>query len=274
MPSNLLLFLPLLGGYLFIHFCYRFYFRAQALDGYRLIFEATIAGFTLFVPCRGLAYLFAQDQPALRDLWYAGGGHVPLLSSVILTLLIAPAAAYIWNLCEATRAWSSPWDDMELRALLDAGRERALSWAVKRWGNTLQNLLHEAAKRANGKELALVCLAMKDRKAFVGWIAKSPNLRANDTYVSLIPVMSGYRDKDTLDLHFSVFYPVERYFEGDGRLSADEFITCLPVAEITSARFFDLDLYYELFAPDLDQPPVNQGGGGLAGTGFAIANPS
>src|SRR4051812_48355583 len=102
MPSNLLLLLPLLGGYLFIHFCYRFYFRAQALDGHRLIFEAAVAGFTLFLPCRGLAYLLAHEQPGLREAWYGAGGHVPFLSSVALTLLVAPLAAYIWNLCEGT----------------------------------------------------------------------------------------------------------------------------------------------------------------------------
>lgn len=277
MPSSLLLLLPLLGGYLFIHFCYRFSFRAQALDGYRLLFEATVAGFTLFLPCRVIVYLLGQGWPALRDFWYGAGGHEPLLSSVALTLLAAPLVAYVWNLCEGTRAWPGSWDEeISLGALLDAGRERALSWAVKRWGNTLQNLLHGAAKRANSKEPALVCLTMKDRKAFVGWIAKSPNLRANDAYVSLIPVMSGYRHKDTLDLNFSVFYPVERYFEGDGSLSADEFITSLPVAEITSARFFDLDLYFERFAPDADEPAGDQGAEGLDGApaARAAASPS
>ncbi|HEY4564571.1 MAG TPA: hypothetical protein VIJ36_16425 [Thermoanaerobaculia bacterium] len=277
MPSNLLLFLPLLGGYLFIHFCHRFYFRAQALDGYRLIFEATVAGFTLFLPCRVVVYLLGQGWPELRALWYGAGGHVPLLSSLALTLPAAPLAAYIWNLCEGLRALPTSRDEENDEwAFLEASREKALSWAVKRWGNTLQNLLHEAAKRANDKDPALVCLTMKDRKAFVGWIAKSPNLRANDAYVSVIPVMSGYRHKDTLDLNFSVFYPVESYFEEDGRLSADEFLTALPVAEITSARFFDLDLYFEKFAPSEDEPVSDQGTNGLAGApaGRAAASPS
>ena len=249
MPSNLLLLLPLLGGYLFIHFCFRFYFRAQALDGHRLIFEAAVAGFALFLPCRILVFFLFTRTLGLRDVWYELAGHVPFLSTLVLTLLSGPIAAFLWNLWEGTLAWPRDRDDEspDLRAFLAVGRERALSWAVRRWGNSLQVLLHEAAKRAI-REYQLVCLTMKDRKAFVGWVTKSPNLRANDTYVSLVPLMSGYRDKDTLDLTFNVFYPTERYFDESSGVIAADFVVALPVAEITSARLFDLELYSEVFA--------------------------
>jgi hypothetical protein len=274
-PSNLLLLLPILGGYLFIHFCFRFYFRAQALDGNRLIFEAAVAGFVLFLPCRLLTSWLFHHAPGPREVWYGLAGRTPLLSALILTPLLALGAAYIWNLCESTRAWQRSRDEEapDLRAFLDAGRERTLSWAVRRWGNSFQILLHEAAKRAS-REKQLVCLTMKDRKAFVGWVVKSPNLRANDSYVSLVPLMSGYREKDTLDLTFSVFYPVERYFGKDPELKAEDFVVALPVAEITSARLFDLKLYSEIFAAGTDEPAPSQRAEDPGASGPARANPS
>ena len=253
MPSNLLLLLPLLGGYLFIHLCFRFHFRAQSLDGHRLIFESAVAGFILFLPCRGVSWLLFSRAPELREFWYELAGRVPLLSTLALTLLLAPCAAFVWNFFEGVRAWrriQNPNKAFRFSHLPWIAREEALSRAVKKWGNVLQVMLHKATTQAAREEYAFVCLIMKDRKAFVGWVAKSPNLRANDLYVSLVPLMSGSRDKDTLDLTFSVFYPVERYFQADSP-TADEFITILPVAEITSARLFDLELYFRMFAdPD------------------------
>jgi hypothetical protein len=144
---------PPLRGYIFIHFCYRFYFRAQALDGHRLIFEAAVAGFVLFLPCRWVVFLLFHHAVGLRELWYGLAGRTPFLSTLVLTLVSSPFVAFVWNLCEGIHAWprEEDWErggeGPSLSTVLARGRERALSWAVKRWGNALQSLLHEAAKR-------------------------------------------------------------------------------------------------------------------------------
>lgn len=46
MPSNLLL-LPFLAGYLFLHSFHFTKFRAQRLDGYRLLMESAAVGLVL-----------------------------------------------------------------------------------------------------------------------------------------------------------------------------------------------------------------------------------
>jgi hypothetical protein len=264
MPSSLPIFLSLLGGYLFIHFCFRFHFRAQALDGHRLIFESAVAGFILFVPSRALALLLQKHVPGLRNFWYALSGHVPYLGTLVITVLLSVCAAFTWNFFEGYLALSKERNsaeefDFKVKEILFAGREHVLGWAVHKWGDHLQILLYEAAKRTLGEDSALVCLITKDRKAYVGWITGSPNLRANDTYVSFVPLMSGYRDKDTLSLKFIVFYPVEREEEivltaekvvehdGDILVPYENFVTTLPVSEIVTARRFDLDFYNEVF---------------------------
>ena len=44
MPENALLLFPIVLGYLFLHFCYYFHFRAQRLEGNRLLVESLIGG--------------------------------------------------------------------------------------------------------------------------------------------------------------------------------------------------------------------------------------
>lgn len=68
MPSNLLLLLPLLGGYGFIHLFYFTRFRAQTLEGHRLIFEAAMWGFGFVLPARVLTSLLAPFAAILCNL--------------------------------------------------------------------------------------------------------------------------------------------------------------------------------------------------------------
>src|SRR5579859_8299664 len=72
MPANLLI-LPLLAGFWFVHFCHYFRFRAQRLDGYRLLLESAIAGAFLFLGARMVTHaLILFDIPfasRVKDGW-------------------------------------------------------------------------------------------------------------------------------------------------------------------------------------------------------------
>ena len=46
---------------------------------------------------------------------------------------------------------------------------------------------------------------MDNRKWYVGWLTQSPNLDPQELYFQLLPFISGYRDKDTLVTHRSIF---------------------------------------------------------------------
>jgi hypothetical protein len=250
MPSNLLLLLPLLGGYLFFHFYHRTFFRAQALEGHRLIFETAVAGFVGYVPFRLLILTLSQLDSSNRwhEAWYGFAGQVPHLSTLVAMLLGAPLLAFGLNIASGLRCRKGlpPGQRLNLSSLLAASKDRALGQAVERSGNALQLLLYKAAKRTR-VDLTTVCLTLRDRKVFVGWITKSPNLRANDTYVAMVPLMSGHRDKDTLQMKLDTTYPMEMYWDGTD-LRPEEFVVALPVTEIATARLFDLDLYLSGFA--------------------------
>jgi hypothetical protein len=256
MPSNLLLLLPLLGGYAFIHLCYFTRFRAQTLEGHRLIFEAAVWGFLLVAPARALTLFWLGEIPWIQSLWSRlGGSQTGYLGTLICALALAPVLALLWNYCVAAWLLSSAEEREEdvpgtFRDFLEPARLLALDRAILRSGDDLRILLHKAATRARRK-VVTVCLSMADGKVYLGVVTRPPNLRPDEKSLSLLPVASGYRDKDDRRIHWNVRYPVDQYGKA---LDPDEFIVVLPLADIKNARLFD-EQYGELFSPEAAPRP-------------------
>lgn len=230
MPYNLLL-LPLIGGYLFVHLTHFFRFGAQRLDGYRLLFQSAIAGICLssaaqFVDL--LVGLTLAGKP-LQQLWF---WFSPFAYSGVsaLALLLGPAFALLANL------------------LID--KERAKDIEIRRHGNSLIQLLHRAEK-----DKLLLSITLDSRKWYVGWVAESPNLDPQEFYFRLLPFISGYRDKDTLETFRMVFYQdVLRETE----LEPEQFYVTLPLKDVKIAGLFNDQVYNEYFAePETEDDPAS-----------------
>lgn len=96
MPNNLLI-LPLVAGFIFIRICYYTKYRAQSLEGYRLLLESGLIGLILL----GASRLFVvwvkalPFGPTLQALWFQ---YAPMpyagtaVGSVFLAIGIAAAA--------------------------------------------------------------------------------------------------------------------------------------------------------------------------------------
>jgi hypothetical protein len=245
MPSNLLLLLPLVGGYVFIHLCYFTRFRAQTLEGHRLIFETAFWGFLFVVPARFLTRFCLGEIKWVRELWAElGGSHMGYLGTLVCALVLAPCCAVLCNFGVA--AWQQGSAEMReqevppsFREFMEPARLLALDKAIIRSGDDLRILLHKAATR-----VMTVCLSMADGKVYLGIVTRPPNLRPDEKNLALLPVASGYRSKEDLRIHWNVRYPVDQY--GDP-LDPDEFIVVLPLADIKNARLFDEE-YGELFS--------------------------
>ena len=215
MPANLLI-LPLLAGYLFTHFVHLWRFRAQSLDGNRLLFESAAAGIALGAFARVAVSLIlkAPGGVALRDFWislfpfdYSGTAAVSLVLGAGLPWLV--------NLCVDQ----------------DAARRRAFR---RHADNLLQFLMTAFDDRK------LVLISLSTRKFYIGWVLKLPNLNPQQAFIGVLPVLSGYRDDKTLELRFTADYA--NVYEGDD-IDPANFIVTLPVAEIRSASFFDPSIY-------------------------------
>lgn len=219
MPPNLLL-LPLLGGYCFLHFCYYYKFRAQRLDGYRLLLEAALAGCVLAALSRLmiLGLKFIVLGPALQSAWvqfspfpFSGTAVVALLAGIVFAKL----TNLIWN------------------------EEKAKSKVLERHGNALFQLLHAAASKRRP-----IAVTLDTRKWYMGFVRDSPNLDPQEQYFALIPILSGYRSQDTLAVTETVFYDIA-YDDG---LNKNDFAVILPLASIKTAGYFDKDVWNRYFA--------------------------
>jgi hypothetical protein len=226
MPYNLLL-LPLLGGFLFIHLAHYFRFAAQRADGYRLLFQAAIAGVGLSIAGR-LAELLINLTligAPLQHYWNMFSPF-PYSETSAISLLLGPFLALVVNL------------------FID--KEKAKNVEIGTRGNFFLRLLDQAAN-----EMRLISLTLDSRKWYVGWVAETPNLDPREQYFKLLPLISGYRDKDTLETRRTVYY--EAVLK-DTALDPNEFVLTLPLNDVKIAGFFNDEVYDEYFAGPPDDP--------------------
>ncbi|EGO7252983.1 hypothetical protein IU821_004699 [Salmonella enterica] len=95
--------------------------------------------------------------------------------------------------------------------------------------------------------LTPLMVTMKSQKIYVGWAA-SPSLEyGRIEYLSVIPLLSGFRNKNTLEVKFTTNY--RRHYREYGvvdnvsRMRLDDFRVIIPASEIHNMSFFDFDAY-------------------------------
>ena len=81
------------------------------------------------------------------------------------------------------------------------GAGKASTRAIKRYGDEREKLFFQAMQ-----DSSLVLVSMEDRKVYIGWPVYSPDLRRDTKDFRLLPVLSGYRDEQTLELHLTTQY--------------------------------------------------------------------
>jgi hypothetical protein len=232
MPYNLLL-LPLIGGFLFIHIAHYFRFAAQRADGYRLLFQAAIAGVALSILGRFVVIVLDLTSlaPPVRQAWHVFSPF-PYSGTSAISLLLGPFFGCLLNLC--------------------INKDKAKKVEIEARGNFLLRLLDEAATQSR-----LISVTLDSRKWYVGWVAETPNLNPHEQFFRLLPFISGYRDKDGLEPRRTVYYDAVLR---DVTLDRTEFVITLPLKDVKIAGFFNDEIYDEYFAeepaPEEPVPPV------------------
>ncbi|MGC2659910.1 MAG: hypothetical protein WA324_18285 [Bryobacteraceae bacterium] len=218
MPFNLLLF-PLLAGYLFIHTNRYLRWRAQTLDGNRLLLEAAKYGIVFGVAGRAATY-FAPFIPQEHPAEYALHQAAPFdysgtaVAALLLGIIGGPISNFFF-------------DELEAKSL-----------ALRRQGNHLLRLLNEASEEGN-----LISVTLDTRKWYVGYVVETPSLDPKDQFFSIIPIFSGYRDTATLEACRLTEY---RY---DSISDVDAYAKVLNTSRVIDANVFDVDLYESYYAP-------------------------
>jgi hypothetical protein len=166
--------------------------------------------------------MLANLSVYVRTTWFElAPSNIPFLGTATASLILGLVAPYLLNI---VLAWTG------IMTVIDAKTE-----AIARHGNDLLRLLHGASL-----EEKPVSIALDNGKVYIGLIAAAPNLSPHDTYLSMTPLYSGYRNKQTLQLVFTVDY-LEVY---EARhLDPKDFRVVVPMASIRMASLFDQAAY-------------------------------
>jgi hypothetical protein len=217
--------------------------RVAREEGHRLYFRAVFWGAVIFAlvaiarhyvegACplvSGAAkYLKAIIEPLAKDK-AAGPAVADLTITCFIAMLSAWPLAKLLNFAFPERKW--------------------IRRAIEK--DDLEKLLLRAAD-----EEFPICVTMDDKKVYVGYLVEGFDPALGRKSILILPLMSGYRDPETHKVNFTTFYA---YLYGQresmdrtaplpaplDHLTAEDFITVLPVDRITSYRLFDVPAYNE-----------------------------
>ncbi|KGD65115.1 hypothetical protein Y5S_01549 [Alcanivorax nanhaiticus] len=231
-----LLLLPLLAGYAFSVSWAGSRYNCAREDGYRLYFRAAFYG------CFLLTSSF-------------------LIHLLLIAYNIEPSTTIIKSICSAIPGLTYEDHKTELQYLFLSATSLVIGSTLGHTLNLIPGfkkfLLLQAIRNHDLELLMLravqklmaISFTMGNGKIYVGFIVTSVDPAAQGTAVRILPLMSGFRDKDSGKAEFTTFYDLmyEHISNGNAaHLSPEDFEIVLPLNEIQSANLFDTDAY-ELF---------------------------
>ncbi len=194
-----LLFLPLIGGFIFSKVWIATKFACAREDGHRLYFRAGFYAMFLFAFALLVRLLLTSQSQTYRDIELLLGQivmpfmkteehtyQVPLslvciyamLLSLPLAAVLTPVAAFLNRVRGKSSFLEQALDDSPVEALL---------------------------QRSVVKE-SPVAITMDNRKVYIGYVVATADPEKERKAIRLLPIASGYRDKDTLDLVLTTSY--------------------------------------------------------------------
>jgi len=247
-----LLLLPILGsGFLYCHLHPIYYYRLHRYEGQYLYLQATKLGLISFFVSSVFHFCFLPILYWINN-WYGidwGQDYIVTLAKHLVNYgLIPPESSrpISWLLILSFTSFLIPVAD---RYLYKSAFRYKHGYATKKVAEValaldimedlfkdspLDKLLFESLISANGA--GIIMLTMADRKVYVGKVLTMGEPNENegaDQEISLKPILSGYRDKDSLKVKFTTPYH---------EFSTDFFLI-LKQDQIVSATNFELSVW-------------------------------
>jgi hypothetical protein len=243
MDAVLLFALPLVGGLIFCSTWNFTRWRVAREEGHRLYFRAVLFGALIFA-------LVALVRPQIEPRFPRYSDWITAAKDLVRPMAKEPtSAAAVADLTVTCfmamlAGWPLAWF-----LNLFFRKEYWLRRAIKK--DALEAFLLDAAER----EIS-IAVTMDDRKVYVGYVVSGFDPEIGRKCILLLPLMSGYRDPETHILNFTTFYTELYGNEGAAdttmplpppleHLTAEDFITVLPMDRIVSYRLFDAPAYTE-----------------------------
>ena len=214
---------PALGGYLFLLTCNTTRPRVQHVPGYHLVFASALAGVFFYAAAFIIAAnLDLRNEPFVKTVLTHATMDVHLgtaVSAAALSVLLGLALALVINLRDSG----------------DAANRRA----AERAGRLREILLHNAMSGGG-----LVEISLRKGKSYVALVQKIVVGQPRSSDIVLVPLLSGYRHRDTRDLHITTnYFPILERLRTRGM--ASDLPVAVPLSEMVSVRPFDLEIWEE-----------------------------
>ena len=214
-----LLLLPAVGGYWFLTHCNYTRYQAVRDSGYHVLFRSALCGGFLFLFARVITLLLDYFSPDATGQWNDRFPE-PYSSEVALSILLGVLLPLPFNCFYSSRSGARK--------------------VARDGGDHIELLISEAIE-----ELKQIEVTLHSRKSYIGFAVESGVGMSGEPDISLIPTMSGFRDKDTQELVIITDYAstVVEYMEESSNLSLEDIRIVIPISEIVSTRFFVPELY-------------------------------
>ena len=220
-----LLLLPAVGGYWFVTHFNPTRIQAVRESGYHILFRSILAG--IFWYCVAAAAVWFLDTfglwifPSLIEWW---GTLFPETFTIetVTAIALGVVSPYALNMFYS--------------------KERSYERAALSRADHMELLVSDALRNQLPIEISL-----RSRKLYIGFVTGRNASGHSPIAVSLIPIYSGHRTEDSLNLVIDIDYghTLERLFDDTESedWNPNDLRVVIPVGEIVSAKQFDPAIY-------------------------------
>ena len=208
---------PVLSGYWLLTRLHYTNYNLVRASGYHVFFQSAIAGGFLFIFAQMIIFLlrfYAADNTIFVSSALTSNS-APFIGSALSGLVLPLVGNRFYD------------------------RKKSAAHIAEKNGYRLDLLLAQSVEDQEFVELSL-----KNRKSYTGLIIGSEITRHGEPDIALIPLASGYRDKDTLELEITTDYTpaLKKSIEGVSGLQHEDFQIVISRNEVVSARIFHPDV--------------------------------
>ena len=213
MPLGII-FIPALGGYFLLNWLNYTRYGIARDSGYHVLLKSAVVGAVLFALAHGAILVIDGNFPEITSQWESYLDY-PYSSTVTLGILLEVVIGIAGNLVYS--------------------KDKAARDIAIKDGDFVELLIRESMQVPG-----LIELSLRSGKSYIGFALESGIAQSGDSDISMVPMASGYRNKETKELEITTYYaPVIE----DSELDYTDFQVVIPKSEIVSARLFDPEIY-------------------------------
>ena len=188
MPYNLFI-IPIITGYFILTNSSLLKYNSQRLSRNRILFESIFIGITLI----GLGFILRGIVQSITT------GFIENLVG-FLQFIPFDKPNYFWTFCFSCSIGILFFIILEIIILKFYSKDDAIIWAVNKHGDELESLVKNSV--LNGQTIQLT---LKNNKVYIGFCEETP-IPQKTNYISISPILSGYRDNETKKLTITTDY--------------------------------------------------------------------